>query len=187
MPSRRNSTTSGRTPQTRPCRAMPSRLSEIEDKLDRRALVRTCEGDNCSLSLKGLERPFLMVSLDREGSPIKVQRTRCDYLFFSEDSTSTYVVPIELKSGSFDPDKAMKQLQAGSSASEALCPSDGDVRFFAVLAHGRLLRKAERKRITVRFRGTSHPVRLEKCGALMKNVLNLAPRFPAKRRMPRGR
>ncbi len=166
---------------------MTERLSRIEGQLDPRALSKKCEKEGCSVSLQGLQSPYLLVDLDRPGSPLRQHETRCDYILFCDHDSMLHVAALELKGGRARSAVARGQLEAGAKAAEQLCASEGSLRFRAVLVHGRNLRKAERKRISVRFRDSEHRVYFKTCGSTMTQVLDIASTIPKRRRMPKGR
>ena len=140
--------------------------------------------EGCSVSLKDAPKPRLIIDLDKPGSPLGKNQTRCDYLFVADaQGNRGWVVPIELKKGRLDASKAVEQLKAGASVAEQLVPDTLTVNFRPAVASGG--NKAERaelraERNIVRFRGSVEYVRLLKCGDKLINAFNKAKRERSK-------
>ena len=113
--------------------------------------------------------------MDHADAPGRPQKERCDYLFFGDDNTRCWVVPLELKRGSVRASKIAAQLQARAEVSEQLVGTNGAVRFVPVAAYGSMHRRQfnslARPQNHVRFRGKTYKVELLKCGASLVDAL----------------
>ena len=99
---------------------------------------------------------------------------RCDYLFVAQEGTTTWVAPIELKSGAFGPQSVAEQLQGGADMANGWLPKMQCFQFVPVIAHGRGIPNARFKllqKATVTFRAQTRRPRLIKCGAPLAPLL----------------
>ena len=120
----------------------------------------------CRISLHDAPDNRLIIDLDKPGSPLSQNQTRCDYLFLAELADKQGLIcPIELKAGRAGPGDARPQLQAGANVAARLTPTDCEVKLLPILASGS--DKAGRKRIraAVLFRGKEILIRRIRCGA----------------------
>ena len=83
-----------------------------------------CERDGCSVDLVGCSARRAIVDMDCLVLPIPEGQRRCDYIFVGEEDDTTWVVPIELKSGTI----RTRRLQAsesplGAASSSSNCSS----------------------------------------------------------------
>ena len=101
---------------------------------------------------------------------------RCDYVFVGEGAKGTWVVPIELKSGSFSGENAAGQLQAGADSAGGWLPAGAAFTLAPVLAHNgvnkKQLERLRRARVSLRGR-TAQPL-LMHCGAKLRDALSAA-------------
>lgn len=147
-------------------------LAEIELGLDARSLATQCRRGNCGISMQGIAAGFLLVDLDKQGSPLDPNTdTRCDYLFFAEHDSRCHAAALEMKSGRARTGTVERQLQAGAQAADALCPRGEAVAFTPVLVGG-TLHKESWRRMKIRFRGTGERVYRAKCGQAMATILD---------------
>ena len=143
---------------------MTSAFEQVD--IDARCLSQECEKQGCEVGLAGAPRPFHLIDMDAPGTPARGQR--CDYLLVGANDGpdhDIYVVPLELKSSGFHPQKASRQLLGGAKVAARLVPQ-APCRFVPVIAYGRAHRREINKlaRHLVSFRGKPHAIRLMKCG-----------------------
>ena len=137
--------------------------------------ARDCNKDGCSISVRTAADRKVIVDLDCEALRIPHDRKRCDYLFFGEKGRRSWVVPIELKSGSFNAAAVIDQLQGGAAEADAWLPHDIRFLFVPVLAYGTsVVRKRQRtefRSIKINLRGQTRQVVMIRCGGKLKSVL----------------
>ena len=138
--------------------------------------VHACNRDGCSISVRTVADRKAIVDLDSEALHIPRDRKRCDYLFFGEKGARSWVVPIELKSGSFDAVDVIAQLQGGADQADAWLPREARFQLVPLLAHGaKVVRRNERAALRSRkvgLRGRTKQVVLARCGANLKDILD---------------
>lgn len=136
--------------------------------------VHACNKDGCSISVRTAADRKAIVDLDCEALRIPRDRKRCDYLFFGEKGARSWVVPIELKSGSFNAADVIDQLQGGADQADAWLPKEARFQLVPLLAHGKDLRRNERTALRSRkvdLRGRTKQVVLARCGDDLKDKL----------------
>lgn len=138
--------------------------------------VHACNKDGCSISVRTAADRKAVVDLDCQALHIPQRQKRCDYLFFGEKGTRSWVVPIELKSGSFDAADVIDQLQGGADQADAWLPQEARSQLVPLLAHGaKAVRRHERAALRSRkvgLRGRTKQVVLARCGDNLKDVLD---------------
>ena len=138
--------------------------------------VHACNKDGCSISVKAAANRKAIVDLDCEALRIPQRQKRCDYLFFGEKGARSWVVPIELKSGSFHASDVIDQLQGGADQADAWLPREARFHLVPLLAHGaKVVRRKERTAFRSRkvgLRGRTKQVVLARCGDSLKGVLD---------------
>lgn len=158
---------------------MPATIVEkVRKKTNVQCHSTTCRDGRCSLLLKGVPEPSVLISLEHEAAPVRVGNPRCDYLFVggSDENDGPWVVPVELTASAARVDKFRPQLRAGATIAEGLIPTDVEVRFRPVAAYGGELRRIERDNFLkpsnkVNFRGKLEPIRLVRCGSPLTKAL----------------
>ena len=137
--------------------------------------VHHCNKDGCSISVSTATRRRVVVDLDCEALRIPSDRKRCDYVFFGEKGTRRWVVPIELKSGRFNPSDVIDQLQGGADEADAWLPQEAHFKLVPLLVHGtKALRKNDRTALRsgkVGLRGQIKQVILSHCRDRLKDIL----------------
>lgn len=127
---------------------------------------RRCEKNGCRIMFEDAPRPYLVIDLDEEGSPLGEQQRRCDYLFVADgDEGAGCVAALELKRGNFRAGEVVEQLQAGAAAAEKVVPENITVSFCPVVvgaAHKEEMYKLRKKGVS--FRGRRKTVRSVRCG-----------------------
>ena len=152
-------------------------VEKVRRALDPRTLVqRRLKKNGCGVLMTDVPEPRLIVDLDKPGSPLASNATRCDYLVIAEDQQDIGLVALlELKRGQLHADEVVRQLQAGADAAEKLITQDEEVRFRPIAASNRVSKhertRLKRVRSMVRFHGRKEPIRLMSCGAPLSQEL----------------
>ena len=123
--------------------------------------------------MKGVPKDHVVVDFDCRALSTASGK-RCDYLFLGQQGTTTWVAPIELKSGAFGPESVAEQLQGGADMANGWLPTMQCFRFVPVVAHGRGIPKARIRSLqkaTVTFRTQTRRLTLIRCGAPLAPVL----------------
>ncbi len=97
---------------------MTDLLRAVRGRIDKACLVRGgLNKDGCQVLMGGVPATRLVVDLDRLGSPLGPDETRCDYLLIAEDEQAGgWVAVLELKKGRLRAGHVIRQLRAGASA-----------------------------------------------------------------------
>ena len=131
-----------------------------------------CERHGCSVDLVGCSARRAVVDMDCLALPIPPEQERCDYLFVGEEDDTTWVVPIELKSGDIgNVNEVLRQLQGGAMTADAWLPEEGEFDFLPVVAHGKPIRLRSRerlRRLKVSLRGKTRAAETMRCGCPLK-------------------
>ena len=123
--------------------------------------------------MKDVPNDHVVVDFDCKALPAAAGK-RCDYLFLAQQGTTTWVAPIELKSGAFSLGSVAEQLQGGADMANGWLPTMQCFRFVPVVAHGRGIQKARVKSLqkeTVTFRTQTRRPQLIRCGAPLAPLL----------------
>ena len=140
-------------------------LDTVRCRVPQSCTVKSIRGQGCSVSLADAPSNRLIIDLDKPGSPLSQNQTRCDYLFLAELADKPGLIyPIELKAGRAGPDDVRDQLQAGTDVAARLTPTDCEVKLLPILASGSDIAGRKRIRATVVFRGSEIPIRRIRCG-----------------------
>ena len=114
--------------------------------------------------------PTVRVIVDMEECdtlPIPDDQKRCDYLFGGEGLNSTWVVPIELKSGRSKASEVLAQIEGGVGTADAWLPRGISFQFVPVLVHGKKIHRNDLKVLRSRriaLRGQKKGTVLIRCG-----------------------
>ncbi len=127
--------------------------SSLIDIIGEDNLCDRCQGSGCRASLSGFTRNKIIVDADKAIDSKTRGSKRCDCILFDQcDGNSVLVViPMELKSGQWDPEDVVQQLQAGAEYVNAVMRQLSSVRpvsatYVPVLVHkGKAQRKATAK------------------------------------------
>ena len=143
--------------------------------------VRQIKEKTCSVALDTDNIPkHIIISMEHEKSPIPANKSRCDYIFASDSSNkndiwqNSWVVPIELKSGTFDPSTVVKQLQSGADFVKDTICKNCKSNFMPLLVHGPGQRKVALNKLkekTIRYGGKRYPIKRIRCGRSLINAL----------------
>ena len=140
-------------------------LSRLRARLGA-ASVESCNKDNCSLGLDGLDQDNRVI-MDCDRYPPVRDRLRCDYVLLYDDG-QVHSAPVEFKSKNTRTTEAVGQLQAGARLAETLMRSQDARDCVPILLHRGMRRQEinmlKRRRPKIEFRGSKFPVNLGRCG-----------------------
>ena len=148
------------------------------------AVVDEIDRDGCAVALDDTSAPTIILDMDSDALALPVGRKKCDFLLICGNTVDSWVVPIELKSGSLVVNPTIDQLQGGANVADAALPPDCSFRFAAVVAHGRHLRSRARRRLRaheIRLRHRTCQPTLIPCYAQLAPVIGedaIAPNEP---------
>ena len=159
---------------------MPATVVEsVRRKTDPQCHAATCREGKCSLSLREVPEPNVLISLEHEAAPVETNKPRCDYLFVADNDEDDrpWVAPIELTGSKADFSKFWPQLDAGAAIADQLLPQQlMAVRFRPIAVHNGIHRNEVNKfrdsRNKVRFRDRTVSIELTRCGSLLTKALN---------------
>lgn len=138
-----------------------------------------CERHGCSVDLRGCSRKRAIVDMDCLAIPLPPEQQRCDYLVVGENEGTTWVVPIELKSGGIgNVNEVLRQLEGGALTADNWLPGECDFDFLPVVAHGKdMPRRAwnRLRRLKVRLRDKERSPGIIRCGGLLLDLLAAEP------------
>lgn len=156
---------------------MSSVVKIVRGNTDSKCHVKTCEEGNCSLSLKDVPTPNVLISLEHKAAPVAVGKPRSDYLFVGSDGNGgSWVAPIELTESKAKFSKFAPQLRAGAAIADKLLPKNiPAVKFRPIAVHGGIHRdevnKFRNSRNKIPFRGNSVLIKQRRCGSSLTNAL----------------
>ena len=153
-------------------------VETVRTKTDAQCHATTCRDGSCSLSLKNVPKPSILISLEHEAAPVQARQAHCDYLFVggSDRNGGPWVAPVELTASAARVSKFLPQLRAGADIADELLPQHIQVRFRPVAAYRGELRRIERARFLkpanrVVFRSQLVPIKLVRCGSRLTKAL----------------
>ncbi|MCY3627476.1 MAG: hypothetical protein OXG88_07545 [Gammaproteobacteria bacterium] len=129
------------------------------------------------MSMKSMPSPRLAIDLDKVGSPVDSNSTRCDFMVVAHDILNNicYFLPVELKGESWKASQVVRQLQASSSDAERLISEEDQIRFIPVLTqkstHPMERQKLRESSNRIRFHRHEEPVQIRRCGDQLSRVL----------------
>ena len=133
-----------------------------------------CNRDRCKVRLDGTPSNRLIVDMDCEALGL-TNKKRCDYLFISEEGTTTWVAPIELKGGKVGSvTRVVNQLRGGAKLAAKLLPKGLAFQFIPVLAHEKPIHRLDYKKLRrekINFRGIEGSIETVNCGDPLVKVL----------------
>ena len=133
-----------------------------------------CNKDGCRVSLKGAPRERVVIDMDCEALQVSDDQKRCDYLFVGEEDNTTWVVPIELKSGRLRAREILEQLEEGVKMADVWLPQGISFQLVPVLAHGKRIHPHDLKVLRsrkIRLRGQRKGAVLIRCGDPLTRAL----------------
>lgn len=153
-------------------------VEAVSNAISKRCHTHDCNKDGCSVSVRTAASKKKMVIIDLDCTELQIprDRKRCDYVFIGEKNGKTWVVPIELKSGGFDPADVVDQLQGGADKAETWLPPEVHFLFIPVLAHGKSpvspRQYTKLRSGKVHMGGQTKKVETMSCGGRLKDVLD---------------
>ena len=155
-----------------------SLVSRVEKNVNRECLATRCRKEGCSLTLKDLPRPYLLIDMDHRMAPSEShERNKCDYIFIGDEGN--WVVPLELTRGKLEANKVLPQLQAGARVAEEIVPRKARTQFRPIAVYGREFRGSERNKLSqktngIHFRGQVMLVRAVRSRSPLVSALSKA-------------
>ena len=156
---------------------MPTTVVEtVRRKTDAQCHATRCRDGGCSLSLKDVPEPNVLISLEHLASPVNINQAHCDYLFVGgkDDNDGPWVAPIELTASKKGASEFQRQLQGGANIADNLLPQKIRVRFRPIAVHDGGLHRAEVGKLRknkVRFRGKPELIHLMRCRSPLTQAL----------------
>ena len=141
--------------------------------------VAECSDSGCSLSLRDVPSPYIVLNLEHSEAPQSETGRHCDFLFLggSERDEGPWIALIELTTGTKRLSDLLGQLSGGADIAEALIPRGRRVRLKPIFAHrGSGLHRRDWKKLKdrtnrVTFRGQAVHVKVAKCGGSLASAL----------------
>lgn len=125
-----------------------SLVNHVKQIVNAGCLVSKCRKKGCSLTMKGLPQPHILIDLDHATAPAGDQGDKkCDYIFIGDIDDGAWVAPLELKRGKLNASEVVPQLQAGARVAERLVPRDAETRFRPIAVYGGELHAEEYSRL----------------------------------------
>ena len=108
-----------------------------------------CNRDKCRVELNDAPSVRLLIDMDCDALEIPRQQKRCDFLFIGEEATTTWIAPIELKSGRLRATDVLDQLEGGLRVLDPSLPQGISFQLVPVLAHGKSIHPQDLKNASV--------------------------------------
>ena len=147
----------------------------LANQIDNSCYRHQCGKDRCWMSMDGVPANHLLVDVDCDALSDVRTGPRADYLFVAE-TKSSWVAPIELKSGRFAAKDALEQLQGTATAAEGWIPAHERFLLVPVVAHGgKAIRALELKTLRgtkITLHGRRGQTLLRRCGDEIARVLD---------------
>ena len=153
---------------------MSALVAAVAQKVCERCHSKRCRKKGCSVSLQGVSAKRLVVDLDCTALQIPANQKHCDYLFVGEEGSTTWVVPIELKSGGFKVSEVVGQLQGGTRLADEWLPPESPFQFVPALAYRKGVRKNVLEKLHLKkfnLRGQERKAMLLRCGEDLGKIL----------------
>ena len=137
---------------------------------------RTLNKEGCLVPLKNIPSSYVVIDLDKEGSPLSSRETRCDYLFISENPDGHCIFsPLEFKKGALDAGTVVKQLQSGANLLEDHPICSKSAKLVPVAVSGQnpkaQLSKLAKSNYQIQFNGRLVKISHMKCGNSLAALL----------------
>ena len=132
--------------------------------------------EGCRVPLKDILCSYVVIDLDKEGSPLSSQETRCDFLFISERPDGHCIFsPLEFKKGALDASRVVEQLQSGANLLEDHPTCSENAKLAPVAVSGQnpkaQLSKLAKSSYQIRFNGRLVKISHMKCGNSLVDIL----------------
>ena len=143
-------------------------LSQIEEKVGKDNLAKSCKEKKCRASMKNVSRHRVLVDANKAFKAHNIRGPRCDCILFftGSDKDLLFTIPIELKSGDVDVSEALEQLTAGAKFVNRFVPTTVSSTCRPILFHGKGLHPDQRKKLNrskIRFRGINLTITTAHC------------------------
>ena len=146
---------------------MKGHIRELARTVPDGCRANRCDKDGCKVSLEGAPHERVVIDMDCEELEIPDNQPRCDYLFIGEQNNTTWVAPIELKSGRVGSVTTVKsQLDGGAKTANEWLSRGISFQFIPILAHGRSIHRDDLKKLRnrkIQFRGKKRGIFLLSC------------------------
>ena len=146
---------------------MNGTVAAVAQNVPTRCHATRCNKDKCWIDLAGAPQPSTLVDMDCDDLCIPADMKRCDYLFVGTDDNTTWVAPIELKSGRFSVSEVAEQLEGGARMADNWLPQGASFQLAPVLAHGKPIHPSDLRRLRaskLQLRGQRKGIAIIKCG-----------------------
>ena len=154
---------------------MKGHIRELARTVPDGCRTKHCDRDGCKVRLDGAPHERVVIDMDCEELEIPDDQPRCDYLFIGEQNNTTWVAPIELKSGRVGSVTAVKsQLDGGAKAVNEWLSQGISFQFIPILAHGKSIHRDDLKKLRsgkIQFRGKKRGISLIRCGDRLTKAL----------------
>ena len=136
----------------------------------------TLNKEGCHVPLQNISSPYVVIDMDKEGSPLASRKTRCDFLFISDNLDDPGVFsPLEFKKGALDAGKVVKQLQSGANLLDNHPNFSKNVNLVPVAVSGQhpkaQLSNLAKSNYQIRFNGKFVKISHMKCGQNLAGAL----------------
>lgn len=136
----------------------------------------TLNKEGCRVPLRNFPCSFVVIDLDKQGSPLSRQENRCDFVFVSENLDGRCIFsPLEFKKGALDASRVVEQLQSGANLLKDHPTFSGNAKLVPVAVSGQhskaQLGKLAKTGYQVRFNGKFFKIRNMKCGNSLADTL----------------
>lgn len=137
---------------------------------------QTLNKEGCRVPLDNLSCSYVVIDMDKRGSPLSRQETRCDFLFISENQNGPCIfAPLEFKKGVLDAGKVVDQLQSCVNILEDQAGFAKNVKLLPIAVSGQnpkiQLSKLEKSNYHILFNGKPVKISHMRCGARLANIL----------------
>lgn len=150
-------------------------VRQVADRVPHRCHAQNCNKHGCKLRLDDVSPERVLIDMDCKELRIPSNRKRCDYVFVWEVDNTTYLVPIELKSGRVDSaSTVIDQLQGGVHVASNWLPENISFQLIPVLAHRKKPHRNVRRKLRsgeISFRGKKKRIFLLRCGDKLSKAL----------------
>ena len=153
---------------------MSGTVAAVANRVPACCQANRCNKDGCGVDLKGTPKTRVFVDMDCDALKIPDRRKRCDYLFIGEEGLTTWVAPIELKSGGLKATEVLGQLEGGAGLADGWLPQGIAFQFVPILAHGKTIHRNDLKVLRsrkIQLRGQRKVTVLIKCGDPLTKAL----------------
>ncbi len=154
-------------------------LQSIRNKIGKEHLFKgnIFKKGKCRVNLTNVsEDDRVIVDLDSVYPDGRDSENQCEcVLFYFDQSNKFVVVPMELKGGNAEANKAVKQLKGGVDFAKGYIPMNVDVICIPLLLHNGIsnseIRQLRKSYSRVVLRGDSSDIKIARCGSKLSELL----------------